>query len=179
MIMTEKEKLIREIDTIKREHIRKQSLQRKVLFIGGGTVLLLLALFLCLTAIGGPDEKKAGPYEDIAGTYRPIDVRTLDMFKVPEHCDGAGDCKISADGSIEFPYYDGEPDGEGEFLMTKGTIRRYQYVYHDYEVEIPGYEVHDIYLDTTWNGMVLHEERTYRGIGKSAYFREYEIEFVK
>ena len=179
MIMTEKEQLIQEIDQIRKAHHRRQLLQKTVCIIGGGTVLLLLVLFLCLTAIGGPDEAKAGPYEDIAGTYRPIDVRTLDMFKVPEYCDGAGNCIISADGSIEFPYYDGEPDGEGEFQMTKGTISRDQYAYHDYEVHIQGYEVHDIYLDVSGNGMVLHEELTYRGIGKSAYFREYEIEFVK
>ena len=177
--MTEKEKLIQEIEQIKKEYNRKQSQRKKVRIICGGIVLLLLIAELCLPVTGGLDEKKAGEYESIAGTYRASDMMTLDMFDVPEYCNDAGDCEITANGNIRFPYYDGEPDGEGKFLMTKGTITRYQYAYHDYEVQIPGYEVHNIYLDVTRNGITLHEETTYHGAGKSAYFREYEIEFVK
>lgn len=177
--MTEKEQLIQEIDQIKAKHKEGQIRRRKKRIIAVGTVLLLLVISLCIIPASRLGDRSVGPFESIAGTYGVYSVIVVDSMGFPEKPYGMGECIISADGSIEFPYYDGEPSGKGEFKRTKGKVRPYQYANHDYEVEIDGYELHDVYLDMDSKGMEMHQETTYRGAGKSAYYREYVLLCLK
>ena len=176
--MTEKEQLIQEIDQIREEHNRKRTKRRRIWAVGAGTVLLLL-IVIGAAALSGDGEKgpHVGPYASIAGTYEIFDVDVIDMFDFPDDYYDMGECTISGSGSIEFPYYDGEENGEGEFAMAEGTLKRYEYADHDYEIEVPGYTFSFLYLDVTPDGIRIHAENTYHGRGQSAYFREIDYYF--
>ena len=170
--MTEKEILQQEINQIIEEHSRKRSRRRRNWIICGGAALLLLVIILGFSMAGGSGQKLAGPYESIAGTYEIDEVDVLDMFEFPSYYYDMGNCTIQDDGKIQFCCYDGEAEGNGEFIELQGTVRRCSYTTHDYEIEVSGGKYHNVLLDVLDGQIRIHVPSTYKGGANSTWRRE-------
>ncbi len=176
--MTEKERLKQEIAQIIDGHNRLRARRRKTRIIAAGTALVLLLLTGIITVIPDLGESaKARPFEHIAGNYMLCDVDVLDMFGFPEDHNAVNGCTIDENGSIRFPYYDGEPQGKGKFGMIKGVLKRYEFGTHDYEIEVADDRVRNLYLDFSDDKIRIHEESSYNGKGHETWLRKIDYYF--
>ena len=179
--MTDKETLKKEIEEIIRDHNHKRASRRKVWIIAGAAALLLVIGLTSLCVGKGDGEDASESYADLAGYYELYDVEVFDQFGFPGDYREAGNCVIDEDGNIEFPYYDGEVNGKGSFGMLEGSLKRYEYAAHDYEITIdnddaPDIRLYDLFLDTEGNRIVIHEDGTRRS-GSAVWSRKIDYMF--
>ena len=68
--------------------------------------------------------------------------------------------------------YDGEAEGNGEFIELQGTVWRCSYTTHDYEIEVSGSKYHNVLLDVLDGQIRIHVPSTYKSGANSSWRRE-------